>query len=303
MNIPFKIKEFPGILVKTYKRWMANEPFQLSAAVSYYALFSFPALLIIVIQTVGIFYDKNMVKGKIIDEIGMVLGKDSAETIENLIKNALIEDQNTFALIVGLGTLLYGATGMFVSLQKALNTIWEVEPDPKAGILKLLKDRLFSLSLILVIGFLLLISLVITALISAIEGWIDANFPDIMLGIIHLINFVISLAIITILFGMIFKILPDVTIKWKHVWLGAFVTSLLFSIGKFGLGIYFGAASPESAFGAAGSIVLILLWVSYSSLILFFGAEFTKVFTDKANEKVVPLAHAKLKTKKNGADC
>ena len=140
MKFLVPVKEFPGLLVKTYKNWMANDPFQMSAAVSYYALFSFPALLIIVIQTVGIFYNRSYVKEKIVGEIGTVLGKDSAETIETIIKNALIEDQTVFAIIVGLGTLLYGATGLFVSLQKALNQIWKVEPNPKAGFLKIVKE-------------------------------------------------------------------------------------------------------------------------------------------------------------------
>ncbi|WP_010521487.1 YihY/virulence factor BrkB family protein [Aquimarina agarivorans] len=286
MKKAFTIKELLKILIQTYKNWMANDPFQLSAAVSYYALFSFPALLIIVIQSVGIFYNKAVIKGKIIDEVANVLGKDSASTIEALIKNAVIEEQSAIAFTVGAATLLYGATGIFVSLQKSLNEIWNVAPDPNAGFLKMIKDRLFSLSLILIIGFLLLTSLVLTALISVIADWINANLPDFMYSLIHLVNFVISLGLITVLFGMIFKILPDIDIKWKHVWLGAFVTSLLFSVGKFALGVYFGTMNPESAFGAAGSIVLILLWVSYSSLILFFGAEFTKVYVDYRNKQL-----------------
>lgn len=280
-----KIKEAGTLITKTYKNWIANDPFQLSAAVSYYALFSFPALLIIIIQTAGLFYDRSEIKNKILLEIGSVLGKDSADSIQTIIKNAVVEDQTTFAFIVGIATLLYGATGLFIALQKSLNTIWEVPHSKTVGFFKMIKNRLFSLSLVLIIGFLLLISMVVTTIISGISNWIEANFSDFLLRIIHLVNFLVSLGIITVLFGMIFKILPDVNLKWKHVWLGAFVTSLLFDIGKFGLGVYFGTLNPESTFGAAGSIVLILLWVSYSSLILFFGAEFTKVYSETMLKK------------------
>ncbi|NJB84118.1 YihY/virulence factor BrkB family protein [Wenyingzhuangia aestuarii] len=280
-----KIKEAGTLIKKTYKNWIANDPFQLSAAVSYYALFSFPALLIIIIQTAGLFYDRSEIKNKILLEIGSVLGKDSADSIQTIIKNAVVEDQTTFAFIVGIATLLYGATGLFIALQKSLNTIWEVPYNKTVGFFKMIKNRLFSLSLVLIIGFLLLISMVVTTIISGISNWIEANFSDFLLRIIHLVNFFVSLGIITVLFGMIFKILPDVHLKWKHVWLGAFVTSLLFDIGKFGLGVYFGTLNPESTFGAAGSIVLILLWVSYSSLILFFGAEFTKVYSETMLKK------------------
>lgn len=280
-----KIKEAGTLITKTYKNWIANDPFQLSAAVSYYALFSFPALLIIIIQTAGLFYDRSEIKNKILLEIGSVLGKDSADSIQTIIKNAVVEDQTTFAFIVGIATLLYGATGLFIALQKSLNTIWEVPHNKTVGFFKMIKNRLFSLSLVLIIGFLLLISMVVTTIISGISNWIEANFSDFLLRIIHLVNFLVSLGIITVLFGMIFKILPDVNLKWKHVWLGAFVTSLLFDIGKFGLGVYFGTLNPESTFGAAGSIVLILLWVSYSSLILFFGAEFTKVYSETMLKK------------------
>ncbi len=288
-----KLKNGIQLIVQTYKNWTASDPFQMSAAVSYYALFSFPALLIIVIQVTGLFYDEQQVRTKILNEIGGVLGKDASVTVDNLMQNALIQDQTAFAIIIGVATLLYGATGMFVALQKALNNLWGVEPNPKEGFLKLLKDRLFSLGLILIIGFLLLISLVLTALISAIGDWIQGDMPDAVLWIIHLINFIIPLGLITVLFGMIFKILPDITIKWKYVWLGAFVTSLLFSAGKYGLGVYFGTMNPASAFGAAGTVVLIMLWVSYSSLILFFGAEFTKVYSESFNEPIAVQDHAK----------
>ncbi|MBP2830754.1 YihY/virulence factor BrkB family protein [Aquimarina sp. U1-2] len=286
------IKSFLRMLVTTYKNWIANEPFQMSAAVSYYALFSFPALLIIIIQTVGIFYEKKEVKGKIINEISDVLGFDAATTIEGMLKNVIDQEQSIWIIMIGIITLLYGATGMFIALQKSLNTIWEVKPKPKNELLKMIKDRIFSLGLILVIGFLLLTSLVLTALITATTDWIGTHFPNIIVYVIQIINFILSIVLFTVLFALIFKVLPDVKMKWKDVWLGAFVTTILFSIGKLALGIYFGTTNPGSTFGAAGSVILILLWVSYSSLILFFGAEFTKVLAHKFGSGIQPASYA-----------
>ncbi|MBQ4820574.1 YihY/virulence factor BrkB family protein [Aquimarina sp. MMG016] len=286
------IKSFFRILTTTYKNWSSNEPFQMSAAVSYYSLFSFPALLIIIIQVTGLFYEKREVKGKIIKEISEVLGIDAANTVEVMLKNAVDQEQSTLVIIIGIITLLYGATGMFIALQKSLNTIWRVKPKPKNEILKMIKDRIFSLGLILMIGFLLLTSLVLTALITATTDWISQHFPDFILYAIQVINFVLSLLLTTVLFAFMFKILPDVTMRWKDVWLGAFITTILFSIGKSALGIYFGTVNPGSTFGAAGSVILILLWVSYSSLILFFGAEFTRILASKYGAGIQPASYA-----------
>ncbi|RZT00028.1 YihY/virulence factor BrkB family protein [Aquimarina brevivitae] len=286
------LKSFISILVNTFNGWLSNQPFQLSAAVSYYALFSFPALIIIVVQTTGLFYEKSKVKGRIMTEIQNVLGAESAQAVDSMVRNVADTDQSTFAIIVGIITLLYGATGMFISLQKSLNTIWNVQPNPKSEILKMIRDRFFSLGLILIIGFLLLISLVLTALITALTDWLQQRFPEIVITLLQAIDFLISLGLVTVLFALIFKYLPDVKIKWKDVWLGAFVTAILFVIGKYGLGLYFGMADPGSTFGAAGSIILILLWVSYSSLILFFGAEFTLVISKKYNRGILPASYA-----------
>jgi len=291
-HILIPLKSFFKILVATYKNWNANEPFQMSAAVSYYALFSFPALLIIIIQTTGLFYEKNEVKSKITKEISTVLGTDAAQTVEIMLKNAIDQEQPTLLIIIGIFTLLYGATGMFIALQKALNTIWGVKPKPKSEILKMVRDRIFSLGLILMIGLLLLTSLVLTTLVTATTNWIGRHFPDIIIYVILIINFLLSIILTTVLFAMIFKVLPDVKMKWRYVWLGAFVTTILFSIGKYALSIYFGTVNPGSTFGAAGSVILILLWVSYSSLILFFGAEFTKVLALAYGSGIKPSSYA-----------
>jgi len=282
-----KLKKTKDTLVETYTNFMSNEPFQMSASVSYYALFSFPALLIIIVNSIGFFYSKIEIKTKIINEISSVLGNDTAVLVENIFKNSYDLNQSKIALYVGIATLLYGATGLFIALQKALNKIFGAPENSNQTFIKLIKNRLFSLSLILIIGFLLLTSLILTSLISALSDWISSIFPSIIVVIFQIINFIIPLVLIAILFALMFKILPDAIIKWKDVWLGAFVTSLLFSVGKFALGIYFGTTSPESTFGAAGSVILILLWVSYSSLILFLGAEFTKVYALKYGNGII----------------
>ncbi|UZO81085.1 YihY/virulence factor BrkB family protein [Aquimarina sp. ERC-38] len=289
---PNKTQRMWAIVKETYTKWMDSDPFQLSAAVSYYALFSFPALVIIVIQTVSIFYSRAEVQDRVMKEITSILGEDSASTIKDIIENAISQDQSYIAIAVGIATLLYGATGMFVALQKSLNAIWGVKPKPKNEYLKMLRDRIFSLGLILVIGFLLLISLVLTAVITALVGWIEYYLPDFMVEVIQLINFFISLGLITILFALIFKYLPDVKIRWNSVWVGAFVTSVLFVLGKSALGIYFGQMDPGSSFGAAGSVILILLWVSYSSIILFFGATFTQVYAAHYGIGIKPASYA-----------
>lgn len=285
---------FKTLSVETYKNWNRNNPFQMSAAVSYYALFSFPALLIISIHSVGMIYNKNEVKSKIIDEISGVLGHDSASLIETMLQNSFDYEQSKIAIIIGIATLIYGATGMFIALQKALNNIWNIKPLPSNSFYKLVKDRLFSLGLVLMIGFLLLTSLILTTLITILTDWIQSHFSNLILIVFQLINFLIPLGLITVLFAFIFKILPDVIIAWKDVWLGAFVTSLLFSVGKYALGIYFGTTNPGSTFGAAGSVILILLWVSYSCLILFLGAEFTKVYANKYGRGLTPNSYAKI---------
>jgi membrane protein len=205
-----------------------------------------------------------------------------------MLLNAGQTKETILGSIIGVGILLVGASGVFVALQKTLNEIWKVKASDQKGIIVMLKNRLFSFGLILAIAFLLLISLVISTALAAIGEWIRMDTSEVFVILFNCINFVVSLIIISFLFALIFKILPDAEIKWKHVWLGSVLTGLLFTIGKTALAFYFGKATPESAYGAGGSIVLLLLWVSYSSMILFFGAEFTYTFTTKYFSKPQP---------------
>jgi membrane protein len=280
------------ILKKTASAWYAADPFREAAIVSYYAIFSIPALLVIIIAAAGFFFGKEAVSGHVSQQISSAIGADAAKQVEEIIANASEAKATVLASVIGFVTLILGATGVFEQLQKSLDIIWEVEVKAKKMWLKSLKDRLFSFGLILSIGFLLLVSLVISAGLSAFSEWIKVHLPDFMMFVFRLISFVISFAVITILFTLMFKILPDVKIKWKNVWIGAIITTLLFIAGKFALGLYFGKANPGSTYGAAGSVILIMLWVNYSSMIVFFGAEYTKQFSLHYGEKLQPKKDA-----------
>jgi membrane protein len=214
--------------------------------------------------------------------------------IQDVLSKSTAEKSTTWGSILGITILLLGATGVFVELQKTLNLIWNVKVKPQNGIWLIIKARLFSFGLILAIAFLLTISLVISTMLVAISNYIQFESSQLMMTIYGMLNFIISLLVISALFAMIFKILPDAKIQWKHVWLGSIVTGLLFTIGKMGLAYYFGKAEPASIYGAAGSIILILLWVSYSSMILFFGAEFTAAYAKMYSGVIPPTAIAKV---------
>lgn len=284
------------LLKNSYKEWMAKDPFRESAVIAYYSIFSLPGLLILVVTLAGIFFGREAVDEKISSQISSAIGNDAATQVESIIKQqqSETESNSTWGTIVGIATLLLGATGVFAQFQKSLNLIWEVEPDKsKSGVLQLLKVRLFSFGLIVSIAFLLIVSLLVSTLLTAFGDWLASQFSEGLLIVIQVANYIISLGILTVLFAMMLKIFPDAKIRWKDVWVGSFLTSLLFVIGKFGLSLYFAKANPASAFGAAGSIILILLWVSYSSMIVFFGAEFTRQYTLEKRGEVEPSDHAK----------
>ncbi|MEO6902082.1 MAG: YihY/virulence factor BrkB family protein [Bacteroidia bacterium] len=286
-------KDIWQITKKSTVAWYEADPFRQGAIISYYAIFSIPALLVIIIACAGLFFGKEAVSGHISSQISSIMGADTAVQLEKIIARSSEAKSTIFATIIGLVTLILGATGVFAQLQKSLDIIWEVEvKETKRMWLKTLKDRLFSFGLILSIGFLLLISLLLSTALTVFSDWITAYLPDFMLFLFRAISFVISFGVITVLFALMFKILPDVIIRWKDVWIGAMITAVLFIIGKFGLSLYFGKTSPASAYGAAGSIILIMLWVNYSSMIVFLGAEFTKQFASHYGREITPTKEA-----------
>ena len=289
----FQWKDLFSLLKETFKEWNDDDPFRMSAAMSYYAIFSLPGLLMIVVTIAGYFGSGKDAEQEIENQIAEMMGPEAASSIQAMIENASASTNLTWGTIIGIATLIFGATGVFYQLQQSLNQVWEVEVKKEEGIKKVLLDRATSFGVILVIGFLLLISLVITAALSALSDYITQHISDYLIYVFYVAEFLISYGIISLLFAMIYKILPDVQIKWKTVWVGALVTAALFVIGKFALGIYFGNSDPASAYGAAGSLILILLWVSYSCLILFFGAEFTQVYARRYGHNIEPSSHAR----------
>lgn len=288
----FNIKHLPSLLVKTYKAWDADNPFRMSAVVAYYAILSLPALLVIIINLVGSIWGVEIVQGQLTNEISRALGQDAAIAIETMISETQQGNNSTISTVIGIGTLIFGSTGVFYHLQISLNQIWKIKPEPKNEIWRMITNRARSFAFILVIGFLLLISFIITAGVATLTDYIKRSFPDIVLYLAYSLDIIVSMSIVTVLFALMFKYLPNAKIKWKTVWIGAIITASLFVLGKFLLGLYFGQANIDSTYGAAGTIVLILLWVSYSCLILFFGAEFTYIYANKYGYDIQPTEHA-----------
>ena len=277
----FRLKHLPSLFVKTFNAWNDDDPWRLSAVVAYYAVLSLPGLIVILINIVGSIWGAEIVQGQLTHEIASVLGEDTAEIIKTIVAETLDTKKNVISTLIGIASIIFGATGVFYQLQISLNKIWKVEDSGKFSLKKLLTDRARSFAFILVIGFLLLISFMVSAVIAALNSYVKQLFPNIVLYVAYLLDLVLSLGVVTTLFALMFKYMPNTKIRWKTVWIGAFITAILFTLGKYLLGLYFGTSNPGSTYGAAGGIVLILLWVSYSCLIFFFGAEFTRIFSLK----------------------
>ena len=279
-------------MVQTTNKWLDSNPFQLSAIVAYYAILSLPALIVIILNLVGNIWGRDIVRGELLDEITATVGIQTAEAIRQMMLDRGGETVSIFTTVVGFATLIYGSTGVFFQLQDAFDKIWKLkEENVKTGIIPMLVKRLKSFGFILIIGFLLLISFVLTALISAFSRRIEQFVPDQLFEFVYILDFFVSILFIYFLFASMFKYLPTRKVKWKAVKIGAALTAILFVIGKYLIAWYFKEMNPASTYGAAGSIILIMLWVSYSSLILFFGAHFTKVYADNY------LAHTALDRK------
>jgi membrane protein len=291
--MPLEFKNIGKLFKAAFKAWNAKDPFRQSAVIAYYAIFSIPGLLVLIIAITGYFFGRDAVNDNIIAQISSTMGADTAASIKDMLMKASQSKSSVLGSIVSIGILLVGATGVFVELQKSLNDIWHVKLVKKSGILLILKSRLFSFGLIIAIAFLLLISLVVSTGLTALSDIIKSYTSDFTVIIFNILNFVFSLAVISMLFALMFKILPDAKIEWKHVWMGSLLTGLLFTIGKTALAFYFGKANPASVYGAAGSVILMLLWVSYSSMIVFFGAEFTAAYARRYSGKVAPTEIAK----------
>lgn len=282
-----KLKSIFYLLKETFDEWNKDHAPRLAAALSYYTIFSIAPFLIVVIAIVGFAFGQEAVQGTLDEQIQGLIGREGADMIQELILNSRKPSENIIASVVGVVTLLLGAGGVFGQLKDALNTVWNVAPKPGNGLIGTIRDRFLSFTMVLGVGFLLAVSLLLNAFLSLIQNYFVGLLPGTEF-LLQTANFVISFGIITILFAMIYKVLPDAEVKWRDVWVGAAVTSLLFTIGKTLLGIYLGNSGVASSYGAAGSIVLILLWIFYSSQILLFGAEFTQVYARKYGSKILP---------------
>lgn len=280
------------LLQETFKEWSEDKASRLAAALAYYTIFSIAPLLIIVIAIAGAVFGEEAARGQIVGQIQGLVGPDGAEFIQTAIQNANKPKTGAMASIISIAVLLVGATGLFTELQDSLNTIWEVKPKPGRSVTNMIRLRVLSFAMVIGIGFLLLVSLVISTALAALVTYFSSNLlPGVDL-LWQIINFILSFAITTFLFGLIFKVLPDVEIAWSDVLIGAMLTSFLFSIGRFLLGQYLGNGSFGSAYGAAGSLVVILAWVNYAAQILFFGAEFTQVYARRYGSGITPSKHA-----------
>jgi membrane protein len=268
--------------------WGEDKVPRLAAALSYYTLFSITPLVIIAMAIAGFFFGREAATGQIAAQIKNTVGPQAAEAIQGMVANAASKPAHgTFATVVGVVTLLLGAGGVFGQLQDALNTIWGVAPKPGRGFMGMIKDRFLSFSMVLGVGFLLMVSLVLSAAVSAVGHFLGGRFPALTwLG--PVLDFILSVGVFTLLLALIYRFLPDAKIAWHDVWIGSALTAFLFTVGKILIGLYLGRSSVSSAYGAAGSLVVLLLWVYYSSQILFFGAEFTKVYAQKFGSRIVP---------------
>jgi membrane protein len=283
--------QIKDLLVETFNDWNEDKAPRLAAALSYYTIFSLAPLLIIVISIAGLVFGQDAARGEVIAQVSSFMGEEGAEAISGLLEASNRPTTGTIAAIIGFVTLLFGAAGVFSQLKDALNTIWEVAPKPNQGVWGFIRGNLLSFSMVLGIGFLLLVSLLISTVISAAGKFLggDAIEGSIIWGIV---NFLIQGLITFGLFALIFRELPDAEITWRDVFLGAAFTALLFAIGRFAISFYLAQTATGSTFGAAGSLVVILVWVYLSAQILFFGAEFTQVYARRYGSRIRPAANA-----------
>jgi membrane protein len=278
----------PYLVIKdTLNGWDEDNVTRLAASLAYYTLLSIAPLIILAVAVAGLAFGQDAAREHISKELASVVGAGAADSIQAIAKNAHTPGSGILSVIIGLAVLLFGASGVFGELQSALNTVWEVAPKPGRGVWGIIKDRFFSFSLVVGVAFLLLVSLIVSAALT----WVGQVFEKSLPGgavVWQVLNFGISLAVVTALFALMFKTLPDVHIRWKDVWVGAIVTAGLFTLGKFGLGIYLGSAGVSSAYGAAGSIVALVIWVYYSSQVVLVGAEFTEAYARRFGSKITP---------------
>lgn len=285
-------KDAITILKASFSGFSNDMALKFSASLAYYTVFSLAPLLLLVISLAGVFLGREAIQGQLFAEINGFVGNDAAKQIQDMIARLELSGKSTLSVIIGAITLVIGATTVFGEIQESINIIWQVKAKPKKAWLKMLKDRLLSGSLIVSLGFLLLVSLVINGALMALSETLKTYLPDITVLVFNIINVIISFLVITVLFAVIFKVLPDAKIAWRDVRSGAIFTALLFMLGRLVIGIYVASSANSSTYGAAGSLIAILLWVYYTAAILYFGAEFTKAYVDFKGRRIEPADYA-----------
>lgn len=280
------------ILRNAFNGFTEDRALKLSAALSYYTVFSMAPLLLLLISLAGLFFGRDAIQGHVFSEMNGLIGAEAARQVQDVIRNMELSGKTNITIVIGAVTLIIGATTVFGEIQDSINLIWKVKAKPKRGWVKLLKDRALSSSLIVGLGFLLIVSLLVNGAVMALNDLLRAYFPEVTLIVFQIVNVLISFGVITLLFGIIFKVLPDAKIPWKDVRAGAFFTACLFMLGRYLIGVYIETSNTASAYGAAGSLIIILVWVYYTAAILYFGAEFTKCYAEFIGSKIEPADYA-----------
>lgn len=280
-------------VIKTTGKCFADDNVtKLSGSLAYFTIFSLAPMFVIILSAVNWLYGKEAVEGKLFGVISKFTGPDTAAQIQNIVGHAWLDNKGAIGTIIGIITLIIGATTVFAEIQGSINSIWGIKPKPKKGWLKMLGNRALSFSLIIALAFLLLVSLGLSALLDAFNDRLMSNYPEAKVMFVYVVNIVINFVAISGLFAVIFKVLPDAKIRWKDVFVGAMVTTILFMLGKFAISYYIGKSSLQSVYGTAASIMVLITWIYFSSLILYFGAEFTKAWAIQYGDNIYPNAYA-----------
>lgn len=287
-----KFKLIPKLLIDSFNQFLDDKGFKLSAALSYYTVFAMAPMLLVMISVVGFFFGKNEIQDEVFHQIQSMVGDSIAEYVEQLLVNAQLSEKSGLAATIGVVMLLVGATGVFVEMQDSINVIWSIKSKPQNGWLGFLKNRLISFSMIIGLGFLLIVALGVNALVQLLSRPLLEYVSAASVDLIQLVNNGIVFLVITVLFAVVFKVLPDGIIRWKEALVGAVFTALLFSLGKFLIGFYLGQSNLGAIYGASASVVILLSWVYYSSIILYYGAVFTKVYAEMDGVVIAPKKHA-----------
>lgn len=283
---------FFQIIIDSVKDFASSDSMTFAASTAFYTIFSLPALLIIVLNIGATFYSKNDVREELLDQIGELIGQGSVETLDEIMQNVTLEDQVFWSQMMGIAILVFSATTVFVSLQNSINHIWHIKPKPEKGILKFAMNRFLSFSMVASIGFLLIVSLVADAVLVIVLNYFNNLFDENILIFAGIANVILAQSLMVLVFGLMYKILPDARVRWKDVWLGAFVTMLLFALGKYLIGVYLGNADVGNYYGTAGSLVVVLIWVYYSVVIFLFGAQITYYIAENIGGNIIPSSQA-----------